>query len=468
MNLPGFIGPSYTSISRSINAQACVNLRLEIDQANGKVPLALVGLPGYRSVVVDLPAVELRGFWTAAGRCFYVAGPVLYELFADMTHAVRGTLTTETGQVKAADNGLHMLVVDGVSVIALKLATNETTSDISGFPYGASFIVCVDNTFLADQPASQRFQISAVGDALTWRAIDFASAESMPDNISAVVSLNRQVHVLGTNSSQVFWNSGDALRPFIPIEGASCEIGCIAPWSAAKDETGVYWLGQDPRGASRIYKAAAGVPGVISTPALDILLKTYTLADATGYTFRMDGHVFYVLTFPTEDQTWLYDATTEAWSEFNEWSSAAWHRHRSNCSIFAFGRQLIGDFENGRIYELASDCYSNDGAVLRAVRSSAHVHKDQEMMVIGSFEAVAETGVGIPYGQGSDPEMMLRTSKDGGFTWTPEMRRSIGKQGVYRGRARWNRPCGAARDLVFEVSISDPVKRVLLQAIVNG
>jgi hypothetical protein len=473
MIAPGFIGPAYTSISRAINAQRCINLRLEIDSANGKSPLSLVGLPGYSEVKTDFPASEVRGFWLAQGRVFVVVGSTLYELNSDLTHTVRGTLATASGRVSFADNGLQMLIVDGVGVLGLTFSTNSTVTTIANFPYGATHIACVDNTMIAAQPNSQIFQISAVGNAYSWAAIDFASAEGLPDDIVAIIPFSRQVYMLGSGSVQIFWNSGDANRPFIPVEGSSFELGCVAPYSVAKDESGVYWLGGDPRGGPRVYKGAGGQFTPISTPGMDAAFigsngePAYTVSDAFGYTFRMDGHVYYVLTFPTSDKTWIYDAVSEGWSEFLEWDTQ-WRRHRSNCAIYAFGRQLIGDFENGKLYELSPNVYANGSAVQRALRASAYVHNSQELLTIGSFEVVCEPGVGLTSGQGSDPQMMLRVSKDGANTWTGEMMRPIGVKGEFRDRARFLRPVGNSRSFVFEVSITDPVKRVLTAGVING
>jgi hypothetical protein len=471
VDVKGFVGPSYTSVSRSINAQRCINLRLEVDLSNGKAPVSLVGLPGYTSIKTDFPSAEVRGFWMAGNRVFVVVGSNLYELNADMTHTERGKLLTETGLVSITDNGLQMLVVDGEGVLALTLADNKTTSVIPNFPYGASSVATVDNTMVANDPNSQRFAISAVGDGLKWNPIDFASVEALPDNLVAIVPFNRLLFMFGTGSLQQFWNSGDASRPFVPVEGAFTEVGCVAPRSAAKDESGVYWLGADTRGGARIYKSTGGAVSVVSTPAMDQAFagadgeRPYVLEDAIGYTFRQDGHVFYVLVFPTSQKTWLFDATTEGWSEYLEWDTE-WKRHRVNSTIYAFGKQIGGDFANGKLYEVSSRFFANDGRAQRALRATAHVSQNEANIVIGNLQVVCEPGVGLE--SGADPQMMLRTSKDGGFTWTPEMTRTMGVQGQYKGRTRWNRPCGSARDLVFEVSVSDPVKRVIVKAVVNS
>lgn len=459
--VPGFIGPSYTT-SKAINSQRCINLRLEIDAANGKAPLSLVGLPGYRTIKSDLSG-EVRGFWKARGRTFVVIGSQLIELSANMTHKVRGGLTTSTGRVSIADNGLQMLVVDGNGVLGMTLADNGTTNSIGNFPVGATFVLCIDNTMLANEPKTQRFHISAVGDGYTWSALDFASAEGLPDDLVAMVAFNKQAYLIGTDSMQVFWDSGDATRPFIPLEGSLVEVGCGAPDSAVKDKAGVYWL--TPTG--QVYKAAGNGTALISTPALRKEFAAYRLDDARAFTFELDNHDFYVLTFPSNDRTWLYDATTQAWHEWLEWDTD-WHRHRANCAVFAFGKLIVGDMNNGRLYEMSSDIEDNDGRQIRALRASAHISQDEMQIEVNQFEVVCQQAVGLTTGQGSAPQMMLRCSKDGGNTWGREIWRSMGLKGEYRNRTRWATPCGVARDLVFEVSFTDPVKRVLVKAVLNG
>ena len=473
MNMKELIGPAYMSISKAINAQRCINLRLEVDMANGRAPLSLVGLPGYTEVKTDFPPVPVRGFYRAKERTFVVVGDKLHELNADLTHTERGTLATSSGHVYFADNGLQMLVVDGLGVLGLTLATNATVSTIANFPAGATHIACVDNTMLAFEPGSQRFQISAVGDAYTWAAIDFASAEGLPDDIVSMISFSRLVYLFGTASLQIFWNSGDANRPFVPVEGSSIEVGCMAPHSVAKDESGVYFLGGDPKGGPRVYKSSGGQTTPISTPAMDFAFiggngeQAYEVRNALAYTFRMEGHSFYVLTFPSSAKTWVYDSSTEGWSEFLEWDTE-WRRHRSNCAIYSSGRQLVGDFENGKIYELSSSVYRNGSAVQRALRASAHLSSGNQMLTVASLEVICEHGVGLSAGQGADPQMMLRTSKDGANTWTGEMWRPIGKTGEFRDRTRFVRPVGNGRSFVFEVSITDPVKRVIVGGVING
>ena len=74
-----------------------------------------------------------------------------------------------------------------------------------------------------------------------------------------------------------------------------------------------------------------------------------------------------------------------------------------------------------------------------------------------------QPGVGLVTGQGSDPQMMLRWSDDGGSTWSGIYNIAIGKMGIYKNRAV-KRQMGWARDRVYEVTITDPVKAVIISA----
>ena len=80
------------------------------------------------------------------------------------------------------------------------------------------------------------------------------------------------------------------------------------------------------------------------------------------------------------------------------------------------------------------------------------------------FELDVESGVGLTSGQGSDPQIMLDWSDDGGHSFGPlQPWRSIGKIGAYRARLRWRR-MGQFRERIIRMQISDPVKRVVIAA----
>ncbi len=74
-----------------------------------------------------------------------------------------------------------------------------------------------------------------------------------------------------------------------------------------------------------------------------------------------------------------------------------------------------------------------------------------------------ESGTGLAYGQGVEPYVWLQCSDDGGRTWSNERWATLGRQGRYRTQLRWGR-LGAARNRVFRLSMSDPVRTALIAA----
>lgn len=76
--------------------------------------------------------------------------------------------------------------------------------------------------------------------------------------------------------------------------------------------------------------------------------------------------------------------------------------------------------------------------------------------VLRMFRLDIETGLGLTSGQGSDPQVSLRVSRDAGHTWEPPILRSFGEKGQYTQLVEW-RQLGQARQFAVEVVITDPV-----------
>lgn len=88
---------------------------------------------------------------------------------------------------------------------------------------------------------------------------------------------------------------------------------------------------------------------------------------------------------------------------------------------------------------------------------------DNRMLFLARLELLCQTGIGLPEGdaadppvQGSDPQVMMQLSRDGGATWSPERWMTAGKLGEYTKRVRWLRN-GRYRNAVCRIVVSDPV-----------
>jgi hypothetical protein len=328
----------------------------------------------------------------------------------------------------------------------------------------------LDGYFVFNEPNSQKIWVTALLEGTQVDPLDFASAEGSPDGVVGIIVDHGQLWVYGTNSIEVWYNSGNADFPFSRIQGAFNELGCAAAYSLAKMDNGLFWLGKDARGQGMVYRANGYSGQRISTHAIEWHIQQYgDLSDAIGYTYQQDGHSFYVLIFPTANTTWVYDVATQAWHERAGFANGEFTRHRSNCQAFFGTKVMVGDYQNANVYSFDLDDYSDNGSIQKWLRSWRALPTGQNNLkrtAHHSLQLDCESGTGLNLGQGSDPQVMLRWSDDGGHTWSNEHWVSIGKIGEYYRRAIWRRlgMTMKLRDRVYEVSGTDPVKIAIMGA----
>jgi hypothetical protein len=281
--------------------------------------------------------------------------------------------------------------------------------------------------------------------------------------VSSIVD-HGQAWLFGTNSVEVWYNSGATDFPLQRIDGAFNEIGCAATFSVAKMDNSLFWLGSDRRGKGIVYRANGYSGTRVSTHAVEWQIQQYAdISDAVAYTYQQDGHSFYVLSFPTANATWVYDVATQAWHERAGFINGAFTRHRSNCQTYFNNVNAVGDYQNGNIYAFDMDKYSDHDRIQKWLRSWRALPTGQNNLkrtTQHTLQLDCETGVGLENGQGSDPQIMMRWSDDGGHTWSNEHLSSMGKIGEYFKRVFWRR-LGMTlklRDRVYEISGTDPVK----------
>ena len=462
-----------TYVARSVNAADArmVNLFPEVVPNGGKEPAFLMRAPGLnRLATIGLgPIRGLHAFSNDVNYAFVVSGTELYKINTSYTATLLGTVAG-TGPVSMADNGTQLFVAaNGPSYIYNNSTNVFAQITDPDFP-GAVTVGYLDGYFVFNEPNSQKFWITSLLDGTSIDPLDFASAEGSPDGVVGLIVDHREVWVYGTNSVEVWYNAGLLDFPLQRIQGAFNEIGCAAPYSIAKMDNGLFWLGADARGQGIVYRANGYTGTRISTHAVEWQIQQYgSMSDAIGYTYQQDGHSFYVLIFPSANTTWVYDVATQAWHERAGWYNGAWTRHRSNCQMFFNNRVIVGDYDDGRIYEFDLDYYQDDGQAQRWYRSWRALATGQNNLkrtAQHSLQLDCETGVGINTGQGSDPEVMLRWSDDGGHTWSYEHWKKMGQIGQFGYRTIWRRlgMTTKIRDRVYEVSGTDPVKLAIMGA----
>jgi len=216
----------------------------------------------------------------------------------------------------------------------------------------------------------------------------------------------------------------------------------------------MYWLAKNPQGEAIVMRSESMQALRISTHAIEHEIQKYErIDDAIGYTHQMDGHMFYVLTFPAADRTWCFDLATQQWHE-RAWIDQAgqFHRHRSNCHAFWAGRSIVGDWENGNLYEMGPELLDDAGKEIIRMRSFPHIINDGMRVHYSDF--IADMQVGLGFQDTTErPQVRLRWSDTQGASWGSAITQDISARGDYLKQIKWMR-LGMARDRVFEISWS--------------
>lgn len=460
-----FVGPSYQARSLNADAQRAVNCYLEMDNASPRAPLALYGTPGL-VLKATLGSGPVRGGLVEGGFSWWVSGSTVYRMDTSYNLTTLGSIGSSSGQVSMASNGTQVLIVDGVGgwLINVSASTLAQITD-TDFPRGVRRCAFQDGYFIVTGDGTQKFYINELAyDGSAWNGLDFASAEGSPDYTVGLISDHRELWLFGSNSAEVWANTGNSDFPFQRSGNTFVEHGCAAGATVAKADNTVFWLGTDDRGAGIVWRADGYTPIRISTHAVEKALASCTLESASAFTYQQEGHIFYVLSLP--EATWVYDAATQQWHE-RAWmnpSTGALSRWRADVMAFFNGEHLVGDYESGKVYSMELDAYTDAGDPIKRIRAAQTAENLQLRMFYSSLQVDMETGLGTG---SSDPQLILRWSNDGGHSWSNERMVSAGKVGQYNARAKFNR-LGSGRNRVFELSMTDAAKFAVLGAVVEA
>jgi hypothetical protein len=340
---------------------------------------------------------------------------------------------------------------------------------------GADTVGYVDGWWIFNEPGTSKFYTNSQPYAGTLNPLYYALKDSSSDHLMAVIENKEELWLVGERTTEIWYDGGGSLFPFERLVGTPLQVGCKAAHSvcqiSANGNDALIWFGRNAQGENVVMMTNGFSAGVVSTPAVSDRIAQYAVTDdAIAYVYQEDTHVFYVLTFPTADRTWVYDATLPpeyAWHERLSYDPYAqqWHRHRSNAFMNFGGMRVVGDYQNGVLYQLTRAAYSDAGWPIRAVRRSPYIWNPQnrERVFMQSLQLDFKLGQGNASGLGTNPQVNLRISRDYGATYGAPIQAPMGAQGQTLNRCMFRR-LGFSRGAVAEIEVIDPVNRDLVGA----
>jgi hypothetical protein len=408
-----------------------------------------------------------RGLFVWNGTLYAVIGQHLYSINAHHGGSSLGTIQG-TSRCTFGANAAQMLICAPPHAYVLEagVVTEVTDSDFLTPAMGGS----VDGYAVFIEAGSDKFYSSDLDAFTSYDALYYASAEGQPGNLVGLIVDHRQVILAKSDSMEMWENVGGSGFPFSRAVNGFMEIGCAAGETLAKADNSVFMLANDLtvrrlEGLTWVRKSQAGVEQAI---------RSYDISGAYAFSYTQDGHVFYCLTFPVPGASWLYDVTTNEWHERSS-NGGQW---RPVAAVECYGRSYYQRYDTGAVGYFDPDVYTDCGDRMIVEWTYGPTYKDNKRLFHSCLECVLETGIGTDsdntgnsyiYGyfgsgptvsSGTDPQILLSMSNDGGREWVALPTKSLGAEGERQTRVRWH-GLGSSRERVYKMSVTDPVKVVV-------
>jgi hypothetical protein len=276
------------------------------------------------------------------------------------------------------------------------------------------------------------------------------------------MSDHQELWVLGSQTIEVWRDTGDADRPFQRDAGAFIQEGCGARNSVVRLPGGIGWLSSDQKGGPVAFQAVGYAPNRVSTHAVEYRWRHYSQwADAEGFVYEEEGHYFWQLNFPAAGESWVYDVTKATWHRRAFGTSFA--RHRAACHADVWGKHLVGDYSSSTLWQMSSEFTDDGGTAISRVRRAPFVGAEFVRQTHSAFRLEIEYSA-------SHTVTLSYTNDFGGHWSTPRVPDGLILANGNTDRIlglRWHR-LGAFIARAYELVITGPAKVTITGADVEG
>lgn len=513
-NFDAIVGPAYSYPSKPVDCQECINFEcLRVGSGQSPYKHMLVSTAGTKKIrfrvrgtqeVLDaLPTAgaaesrirgihqcsvpfagdSLNGVIVVGSDAVWKLGPPNADFVCEIVRL--GVIGDGSSPVSIVDAGgesgsdipQKIIIADGSTMYSVDMDTQAFASLGNAVPQRPSKLAYLDaRVYMCgkdqnDGSRTQRVYWSAINRPDVWDELDFVSAAIKSDPVLAVAVAGNYLWMIGSETYEIWQttsSSGTLYSPIRKVSGVASGVGTVNGDSVASIASSVFFVGGGETGRLHIYEGSSnGSIGVISTDAMSQEFAEYaTLDDAVGMAWSDDGQVYYAVTFPRADVTWVYNAGQKYWHKRKSTRDAEQHRWKITFISPAYSMVIGADGDTGELYHVSRHYNDDDGEAIVRRRVAPHIRANGKLVRHASLELDLECGNALPHGQGSDPQIMLRALDCAGRIAREPRWKSSGTQGMYRRRVKWNR-LGTAVDRCYEICVSDPIRWTIYGATIE-
>lgn len=458
---------SYKAQSTVASSERLVNCRAEPNPITSPFKFSVYGTEGLTTWKDTGDSFGIAAMQVMGENLYVVvANGNVYKIDSTKTQTLLGNIPVAIESAIITNNGTQVTinVNGGTSYYCTSSASSLTQITDADYQLSDS-ITTLDGYTIATKQQGRTFQWSDLNTTQTWQALNTQTVEANASNIVRAAMNNLELWFFKEDITEVYYDSARPGYIFDRKEGVFIQKGCAAKLSVATLDNSFFFLGND----RIVYQTVGYQLNPISTFPISQEIESYSVvSDAIGFCYTQGGHKNYCLIFPTEDKTWEYDISTGLWHERTSINNSGREgRWRANCHAFFAGKNLVGDYQTGVIYEIDPENYTEDGTRILRKAVTSTIFQNYGRATLSRFILMMDTGVGIATGQGENPKLMLRVSTDGGREYGYEQWQPIGRQGDYIAEVFWT-SLGYGRSAIIEVSMSDPVKFAIVGAFLDA
>jgi hypothetical protein len=476
----GFVGGSYLLRNNRYDSQRTINMYPEVDESHLGKNAEIAQLTRTAGTTWLLAGTSGEGgaepgkalYLASNGTLFYVAESTLRSIEgvdgSDAGWSMSGSLgdvDAYNEEVFMCDNGIDLFITTTAGQgWTYNFDTAAFTAIAGVSPSGCTFF---DGYVVFPNFNTNQFYWTDLY-STNVDGLNFASAESNPDKLIALINNNEDLWLFGEKTTELWYDAGQGTTVFARRPGVLVETGCASPSSLVKiNSNRLMWMAQDDRGGPYIAVSNGYGAQRASTFAIEQTwsnLKAEDIYKSTAYSYMQDGHMFYALNVPGVNSTWVYDVTTSDMLQTPTWHERVWtdtitgqfSRNRANSHAFYLNKHIITDYLNGDILYLDQNSFTDgeNADPITRQRIAPHISNDGKRIIYNRLQFDFKTGMGNP--DFLQPQVMLEWSNDGGNTWSNPVYRSVGAQGNYNARVVYNQ-LGQGRDRVFKLTMTDPI-----------
>jgi len=428
---------------KRVNGSRLLNLYPEIQPKGSKVPVVLHHTPGQYKFC-SLPTAPIQGLQVMDDVLYAATSSKLYRIDWRGSYTELGDIVCNS-KASMATNGIHIVLVNGQRGYAYSLTDGVYSLAGEGW-YPANTVTHQDGYFIFNRRSTGQFFLSGLL-STEFDALDYATAEAAPDDTKAIISDQRSLWLFGSQSTEIWYNNAGEF-PFQRIQGAYIEKGIAGPYSAVKMDNGIFFLGND----GVVYRTNGYTIQRVSSHDVESEFLSGKISDAEAYSYTESGHVFYVLTLPSQNKTVAYDAAAGLWAERGH---SIHGRHNAQCYAFCYGKHLIGDFQSGDIFALDNQAYTDNGDIIEREAIAPVLHNNQNRVSMYGLEI--EIGCpGRKLESGGSAKVSMQFSDNNGKTWSSVRTRDIVSNGNKQKRVKFG-PLGQFMNRNIRIRVTDPV-----------